>query len=312
MLKQLEYLRSLGIRIPYCLAPWMVAYVQSDGRVRPCCVHPPVMGNTNQESLENIWNGSAYQALRKSMWATDRLAPICQTCNDPMRVTGLSWYVGQYLNELRETSGALAFEKQCARIAELDSFKPIATQCALQHVGQYLNEIRENSGALAFEKQCARLAELDIFKPIVTHCALQRAKQERNYTYWLHARLNRPSPKNILSLFAIMFLSMIKPSGPFEFTCSMYTALRRHSPDAVHNPSLQALVGVKYSCYADFAQACAKSEMASRPTDELTLQAMYAFWHSRIARIKQTINYFFRPTENTQHTDIRGHSCASD
>jgi Fe-coproporphyrin III synthase len=53
---------------PYekCNDPWVSAVVEADGTVRPCFFHEPV-GNTREESLENILNNEKSRGFRKNM-----------------------------------------------------------------------------------------------------------------------------------------------------------------------------------------------------------------------------------------------------
>lgn len=52
----------------YCEFPWISTTVMADGNVVPCTQvsnSELVMGNVNEDSLEEIWNGKNYQKLRK-------------------------------------------------------------------------------------------------------------------------------------------------------------------------------------------------------------------------------------------------------
>ncbi len=52
----------------YCEFPWTSATIMAEGNVVPCTQisnNEIVLGNVNKNSLEEIWNGEKYQALRK-------------------------------------------------------------------------------------------------------------------------------------------------------------------------------------------------------------------------------------------------------
>jgi MoaA/NifB/PqqE/SkfB family radical SAM enzyme len=62
---------------PVCNAPWVSAVIAHDGTVQPCFFHAPI-GNVNQQSLEEIVNGTASLAFRSSLDVATN--PICQRC----------------------------------------------------------------------------------------------------------------------------------------------------------------------------------------------------------------------------------------
>lgn len=90
---------SYGIEFPHCLAPWKAAFVQADGFVRPCCIYPPVMGNTNEKRLELIWNDEPYRQLRLAMAGKAQLPDICASCHDSMRHLDIEWYLKHAIEE---------------------------------------------------------------------------------------------------------------------------------------------------------------------------------------------------------------------
>jgi radical SAM protein with 4Fe4S-binding SPASM domain len=59
-----------------CRYPWTWMLVLSDGRVLPCCFAKVALGNLNEESAADIWNGSVAQELRGYV-KEDRLHPVC-------------------------------------------------------------------------------------------------------------------------------------------------------------------------------------------------------------------------------------------
>jgi radical SAM protein with 4Fe4S-binding SPASM domain len=67
-----------------CRMPWYSTYIDTKGRVYPCCyltnsVH--VMGNINEQSFSEIWRGERYKDFRRSL-AHDRKNLVgCKTCS---------------------------------------------------------------------------------------------------------------------------------------------------------------------------------------------------------------------------------------
>jgi MoaA/NifB/PqqE/SkfB family radical SAM enzyme len=49
-----------------CQMPWTGLMVESDGNAKVCCYTSPYVGNLNEQTLEEIWNGEPIKALRKS------------------------------------------------------------------------------------------------------------------------------------------------------------------------------------------------------------------------------------------------------
>jgi radical SAM protein with 4Fe4S-binding SPASM domain len=66
-----------------CEMPWLKMTVKWDGDVVPCCFDYDkkyVLGNVNEQSLAEIWNGERMRFLRQEM-ASDKVTnPLCQNC----------------------------------------------------------------------------------------------------------------------------------------------------------------------------------------------------------------------------------------
>lgn len=71
------YLRQVAPRSPICNAPWVSAVVEVDGSVRPCFFHRSI-GNITHSTLEEVVNGEAAQAFRRSLDVSEN--PTCQRC----------------------------------------------------------------------------------------------------------------------------------------------------------------------------------------------------------------------------------------
>ncbi|MFO1159898.1 MAG: radical SAM protein [Reyranellaceae bacterium] len=60
-----------------CRAPWEWSLIATNGEVLPCCFGAPPVGNLNDSSFEEIWNGEAMQSLRKSL-SENRIPKACE------------------------------------------------------------------------------------------------------------------------------------------------------------------------------------------------------------------------------------------
>jgi len=66
-----------------CLNPWMSATVHSDGDVVPCCFSfgkDLVIGNLNDDSLENIWKNSEELQKIRTEHLTKQYRDLCSKC----------------------------------------------------------------------------------------------------------------------------------------------------------------------------------------------------------------------------------------
>ena len=62
-----------------CSAPWFRVSIYANGDVRPCCWYPWALGNLNNNSFQEIWNGNAYQQMRRRI--NSRFPHLgCKTC----------------------------------------------------------------------------------------------------------------------------------------------------------------------------------------------------------------------------------------
>ncbi|MBL9077071.1 MAG: SPASM domain-containing protein [Planctomycetes bacterium] len=66
----------------FCSMSTSYVKIEPDGRVFPCCRGPREleMGNTNEQSLTEIWNGPKYREFRRRMQAKD-YPEVCRTCD---------------------------------------------------------------------------------------------------------------------------------------------------------------------------------------------------------------------------------------
>jgi MoaA/NifB/PqqE/SkfB family radical SAM enzyme len=74
-----------------CRRPWTVMYFTANGRALPCCIAPfsqrgyenYTLGDATQQTLRDIWSGSAYAGFRKAL-LSDKPPQACAGC-------GLRW-----------------------------------------------------------------------------------------------------------------------------------------------------------------------------------------------------------------------------
>lgn len=73
-----------------CTFPWYAAVICWDGTVTPCpqdFFAKMVMGNVKQASLREVWNGAAYQDLRRRLACDLGSLPLCHKCDRLRRKT---------------------------------------------------------------------------------------------------------------------------------------------------------------------------------------------------------------------------------
>lgn len=65
----------------FCILPWIHIYANADGNVLPCCIadYRSPLGNLNNESVIEVWNGERYKELRKNMLEGNR-SKECSAC----------------------------------------------------------------------------------------------------------------------------------------------------------------------------------------------------------------------------------------
>ncbi|MPZ55828.1 MAG: radical SAM protein [Rhizobiales bacterium] len=74
-----------------CRRPWTLMYITANGRALPCCIAPfsqrgyehYTLGDATQQTLREMWNGSAYQSFRAALLSSEP-SKACANC-------GLRW-----------------------------------------------------------------------------------------------------------------------------------------------------------------------------------------------------------------------------
>jgi len=72
-----------------CWKMWHSCVITWDGFVVPCCFDKDAsyqLGNIQENSLATIWQGSKYQAFRKTLWKGRKNIPICTNCSEGTKV----------------------------------------------------------------------------------------------------------------------------------------------------------------------------------------------------------------------------------
>jgi MoaA/NifB/PqqE/SkfB family radical SAM enzyme len=64
-----------------CLSPWMVAYVLPDGSAKPCLILGYVMGNLQEATFRDIWNGERAVRFRRLLKERGYF-PVCPRCTE--------------------------------------------------------------------------------------------------------------------------------------------------------------------------------------------------------------------------------------
>jgi radical SAM protein with 4Fe4S-binding SPASM domain len=70
--------------IQVCPQPFFTMQINPDGKVVPCyqISYPAIMGDSNHQTIQEIWNGEAYRSFRLSMLeGRDQANDVCKQCN---------------------------------------------------------------------------------------------------------------------------------------------------------------------------------------------------------------------------------------
>jgi len=65
----------------FCMAPWTHLHFWPNGTALPCCMTNQSVGNTNHQSIAEIWNGDHMRQLRRNMLSSTP-SSACQRCYD--------------------------------------------------------------------------------------------------------------------------------------------------------------------------------------------------------------------------------------
>jgi radical SAM protein with 4Fe4S-binding SPASM domain len=71
-----------------CARAWLNPVVTWDGKVLPCCFDKDaryIMGDLNEESFSEIWNGPRFRMFRKSLLSGRSMIEICRNCTSGLQ-----------------------------------------------------------------------------------------------------------------------------------------------------------------------------------------------------------------------------------
>jgi len=71
-----------------CARLWFNPVITWDGKVLPCCFDKDgeyIMGDLNEDSFGEIWNGPKYRSFRKSILTGRKMIGICRNCTSGLR-----------------------------------------------------------------------------------------------------------------------------------------------------------------------------------------------------------------------------------
>jgi radical SAM protein with 4Fe4S-binding SPASM domain len=80
---------TLKGQMPYrCARLWFNPVITWDGKVVPCCFDKDadhILGDLNQESFRDIWNGTKYRLFRRILLTDRNAIEICRNCTSGLR-----------------------------------------------------------------------------------------------------------------------------------------------------------------------------------------------------------------------------------
>ncbi|MFO0508259.1 MAG: SPASM domain-containing protein, partial [bacterium] len=75
--------------LDHCWKMWHSCVITWDGKVVPCCFDKDahyVLGDLNQHSFEEIWNGEKYNDFRGSLLRSRSEIEMCKNCTEGTKV----------------------------------------------------------------------------------------------------------------------------------------------------------------------------------------------------------------------------------
>ena len=77
------------LTLPYCLDPWKLSYVKSNGTSRLCCHTDCIVGDLGGQGFKAAINSEYYRRMRQAMSEQQSLLPACKQCRAADRTMGL-------------------------------------------------------------------------------------------------------------------------------------------------------------------------------------------------------------------------------
>ncbi|MBI3943115.1 MAG: radical SAM protein [Chloroflexi bacterium] len=72
--------RSTSKSMPICSHPWTSVSIDETGDVHPCCASGMIMGNLNENSIDEIWNNKRFQTMRATVNTPHPAFADCRFC----------------------------------------------------------------------------------------------------------------------------------------------------------------------------------------------------------------------------------------
>jgi radical SAM protein with 4Fe4S-binding SPASM domain len=101
---------SMGSRhrpICDCHQPWESLFVGPSGNVQPCCFTSVQIGNLNEQSIDDVWNGSTMARLRRSI-RDGHIDPVCRNAGC------------KYVQDTEEAFGLDSYDFRCHLDTEIN------------------------------------------------------------------------------------------------------------------------------------------------------------------------------------------------
>ncbi|MDD2944106.1 MAG: SPASM domain-containing protein, partial [bacterium] len=87
-LKTLREHAQPSFTLPYCLDPWKLNYIKSNGKNRLCCHTDHIVGNMGNAGFRNAINSEQYRRIRRAMTGSSPLLDACKKCRAQDRALG--------------------------------------------------------------------------------------------------------------------------------------------------------------------------------------------------------------------------------
>lgn len=88
-LREIRQRPSTSFSTPYCLAPWKLNYVKSNGTSRLCCHTDFIVGDLGGQGFKAAIDNLPYRQIRQSMTGKHPLLPVCKKCRAADRALAL-------------------------------------------------------------------------------------------------------------------------------------------------------------------------------------------------------------------------------
>ena len=99
-----------GFGTNICSFPYFMLLLYPDGSVSPCCgLAAPVIGKITEDSLADIWNGSAHRQMLHAQLKGYQTIDVCKNCQAPCYQINPSDYLDKYVERIQSRFAELQF-----------------------------------------------------------------------------------------------------------------------------------------------------------------------------------------------------------